>query len=75
MMDHNELNQSIPGLEDAEIVEIIDHHRLAAEETSKPIFMDIEPLGSTCTLVYGQYRIKMKLTLTKKPHLFFSLVL
>lgn len=56
MMDHNELNQSIPGLEDAEIVEIIDHHRLAAEKTSKPIFMDIEPLGSTCTLVYGQYR-------------------
>ena len=56
MMDHNELNQSIPGLEDAEIFEIIDHHRLAAEKTSKPIFMDIEPLGSTCTLVYGQYR-------------------
>lgn len=56
MMDHNELNQSIPGLDDAEVVEIIDHHRLAAEKTSKPIFMDIEPLGSTCTLVYGQYR-------------------
>ncbi|OHT08349.1 inorganic pyrophosphatase/exopolyphosphatase [Tritrichomonas foetus] len=56
MMDHNELNQSIPGLEDAEIFEIIDHHRLAAEKTQKPIFMDIEPLGSTCTLVYGQYR-------------------
>ncbi|KAK8886549.1 hypothetical protein M9Y10_042013 [Tritrichomonas musculus] len=56
MMDHNELNQSIPGLDDGEVVEIIDHHRLAAEKTSKPIFMDIEPLGSTCTLVYGQYR-------------------
>lgn len=56
MMDHNELNQGIPGLEDAEIFEIIDHHRLAAEKTSKPIFMDVEPLGSTCTIVYGQYR-------------------
>lgn len=56
MMDHNELNQGIVGLEDAEIFEIIDHHRLAAEKTQKPIFMDIEPLGSTCTLVYGQYR-------------------
>lgn len=56
MMDHNELNQGLPGLEDAEIFEIIDHHRLAAEKTQKPIFMDIEPLGSTCTLVYGLYR-------------------
>lgn len=56
MMDHNELNQGIPGLEDAEIFEIIDHHRLAAEKTSKPIFMDIEPLGSTCTIVYSLYR-------------------
>ena len=55
MLDHNELNQGIPGLEDAEIVEIIDHHRLAAEKTSKPIFLDIEPVGSTCSLVYGQY--------------------
>ncbi|KAK8849254.1 hypothetical protein M9Y10_018621 [Tritrichomonas musculus] len=48
MMDHNELDQSIPGLEDAEIVEIIDHHRLA-------IFLDVEPVGSTCTLVCGLY--------------------
>lgn len=55
MMDHNELDQSIPGLEDAEIIEIIDHHRLAAEKTSKPIFLDVEPVGSTCTLVCGLY--------------------
>lgn len=48
MMDHKELDQSIPGLEDAEIVEIIDHHRLA-------IFLDVEPVGSTCTLVCGLY--------------------
>lgn len=68
MMDHNELNQSIPGLEDAEIVEIIDHHRLAAEKTSKPIFLDVEPLGSTCTLVYGQY-IRNKVEIDKETAL------
>ena len=56
MMDHNELVQTIDGLEDAEIVEIIDHHRFAPEKTSKPIFIDCEPLGSTCSLVYGLYR-------------------
>lgn len=56
MMDHNELTQTIDGLEDAEILEIIDHHRFAPEKTSKPIFIDAEPLGSTCSLVYGLYR-------------------
>ena len=56
IVDHNEASQFIPGLEEAEIVEIIDHHRLAAEKTSKPIFIAAEPLGSTCTIVYGLYR-------------------
>ena len=56
MMDHNELVQTIDGLEDAEVVEIIDHHRFAPQKTQKPIFIDAEPLGSTCSLVYGLYR-------------------
>lgn len=56
MMDHNEKNQSVEGIEDAEIIEIIDHHRLAAEKTQTPIFMDVEPLGSTCTIVYLLFR-------------------
>ena len=56
MMDHNELTQTIEGLEDAEIMEIIDHHRFAPQKTQKPIFIDAEPLGSTCSLVYGLYR-------------------
>lgn len=56
MMDHNEKNQGIPGIEDCEIMEIIDHHRLAADKTQTPIFMDVEPLGSTCTIVYQLYR-------------------
>ncbi len=55
MVDHNELKQSIDGLEEADIIEIIDHHRLDAEKTKKPIFIASEPVGSTCTIVYHQY--------------------
>ncbi|MBR6003298.1 MAG: DHH family phosphoesterase, partial [Lachnospiraceae bacterium] len=52
LMDHNEPKQSIKGIETANILEIIDHHRLDAIKTSLPIFIDAEPLGSTCTIVY-----------------------
>lgn len=55
MVDHNELDQSVEGLEDAEVVEILDHHRLDAEKTRGPIFIAAEPVGSTCTIVYHQY--------------------
>jgi manganese-dependent inorganic pyrophosphatase len=55
MVDHNELDQSVEGLEEAEIIEIIDHHRLDAEKTTHPIFIAAEPVGSTCTIVYHQY--------------------
>lgn len=55
LVDHNEASQSIKGLETANIVEIIDHHRLGALKTILPIYMDIEPLGSTCTIVYQLY--------------------
>ena len=55
LVDHNEIGQSIKGIEEAQVVEIIDHHRLDALKTSLPIFIDAEPLGSTCTIVYQQY--------------------
>ena len=55
LMDHNELEQSIPGIEQAEIVEIIDHHRLSAEKTFQPIYFYSKPVGSTCTIVYQHY--------------------
>lgn len=55
LVDHNESRQSIKGIETANIVEIIDHHRLDALKTSLPIFIDAEPLGSTCTIVYQLY--------------------
>ena len=56
MVDHNEADQSIYGIEKANIKEIIDHHRLAALTTELPIFIAAEPLGSTCTIVLSLYR-------------------
>ncbi len=56
MVDHNELAQSIPGLEDADVVEIVDHHRLGTIKTRDPIFIASEPLGSSCTIVYHLYQ-------------------
>ncbi len=56
LVDHNELSQSVPGLQQAEILEIIDHHRLADIQTTAPIFFRNEPLGSTSTIVAGMYR-------------------
>lgn len=55
LVDHNEPKQSIRGIETAEIVEILDHHRLDAVKTDLPIYIDAEPLGSTCTIVYRQF--------------------
>lgn len=55
LVDHNSKSQSIDGIEDAEIVEIIDHHRVAEVKTSKPIYFRNEPVGSTCTIVSNMY--------------------
>ena len=57
-MDHNEKAQSVPGLDQAEILEIIDHHRLADIETKNPITVRNEPVGSTTTIVAGMYQDK-----------------
>ena len=55
LVDHNEPAQSIDGIETANVLEIIDHHRLDSVSTKMPIFIDAEPLGSTCTIIYQQF--------------------
>jgi manganese-dependent inorganic pyrophosphatase len=55
LVDHSEQSQSVSGLNEAELIEIIDHHRLGDVETSKPIFMRCQPLGSTATIVAMMY--------------------
>ncbi len=56
LMDHNEMSQAIEGAEGADILEIIDHHRLGTLRTKLPLFFYAKPVGSTCTLVYELYR-------------------
>lgn len=55
LVDHNERGQAIEGIEDAKIVEIIDHHRLGGVQTSEPIYIHQEPVGCTCTIVANMY--------------------
>jgi len=55
LVDHNEKAQSVHGIEDAEILEIIDHHRIADIQTGKPIYFRNEPVGSTSTIVANMY--------------------
>jgi manganese-dependent inorganic pyrophosphatase len=56
LVDHNEQNQAIDGIETAQILEIIDHHRLSPIKTTYPIFFYAKPVGSTCTLISELYK-------------------
>ena len=56
LVDHNEAAQSVPGLEEAEILEIIDNHRLADIQTNNPITVRNEPVGSTNTIIAGMFQ-------------------
>lgn len=55
LVDHNERGQAVEGIEEAQIVEIIDHHRLGGLQTSEPIFIRHEPVGCTATIVANMY--------------------
>ncbi|NDC54295.1 MAG: putative manganese-dependent inorganic diphosphatase [Planctomycetia bacterium] len=57
LVDHNELAQAVHGADEAEIVEVLDHHRLGGGlKSTQPIRFVMEPVGSTCTLVARQFR-------------------
>jgi manganese-dependent inorganic pyrophosphatase len=57
LVDHNELSQAVQGAEDADIIEVLDHHRLGGSlKSSHPIRFSMEPVGSTCTLVAQMFR-------------------
>ena len=55
LVDHNELSQAVPGAEENEIIEIIDHHRIGSLTTPQPILFRNEPVGSTSTIVAEQF--------------------
>ncbi len=56
LVDHNEIGQSVSGLDQAEIIGIIDHHRLADVQTGSPVFMRNEPIGSTTSIIASMYQ-------------------
>lgn len=56
MVDHNELSQAVEGLVDAEILEVIDHHRIGNIETVNPVYFRNQPVGCTSTIIWQMYR-------------------
>ena len=56
LVDHNEKGQAVEGIDSAEILEIIDHHRIGTMETDGPVYFRNVPVGCTCTIVYQMYR-------------------
>ena len=56
LVDHNERAQAPDGIDNAEILEIIDHHRIGSLETMAPVFFRNQPLGCTATIIYQFYR-------------------
>ena len=56
LVDHNEKSQAVRGMETADILEIIDHHRLGTVETMSPVFFRNQPLGCTATIIYQMYQ-------------------
>lgn len=56
LVDHNESKQCVDGIKDADVLELIDHHRLGDFETENPIFILIRPVGCVNTVIYGLYK-------------------
>ena len=56
LVDHNETDQGIPGLDEVPVVEVVDHHRIAFAATRDPIRYTADVVGSTCTLVARMFR-------------------
>ena len=56
LVDHNEKSQAVTNIDEAEILEIIDHHRLGSLETMSPVYFRNQPLGCTATIIYQMYQ-------------------
>ncbi len=58
MVDHNEFDQSVGGIDNAKIIEVIDHHRISNFETAEPLYYTARPYGCTSTILYGEFKEK-----------------
>ncbi|MCF3944444.1 manganese-dependent inorganic pyrophosphatase [Oceanobacillus alkalisoli] len=55
LVDHNEFQQSADNIENAKVVEVVDHHRIANFETKEPLYFRAEPVGCTATILHKMY--------------------
>jgi manganese-dependent inorganic pyrophosphatase len=58
LVDHNEYGQAVAGADQAQLVQVVDHHKVGGFQTSEPLYVRIEPVGSTCTIVAQEYKEK-----------------
>ncbi len=58
LVDHNEFNQSVDGIDNAKVLEVIDHHRISNFETAEPLYYTAKPYGCTSTILYGEFKEK-----------------
>ena len=56
LVDHNEFNQSVEGIEKAKILGVTDHHRIANFETSEPLYYNAKPYGCTSTILFEEFK-------------------
>lgn len=56
LTDHNEFQQSISDIKDVEVIEVVDHHRVANFETANPLMMRLEPVGSASSIVFRMFK-------------------
>ncbi len=56
LVDHNEFAQSADGIEDAKVIEVIDHHRIYGFQTTEPLYYTAKPYGCTCTILYNMFK-------------------
>ena len=56
LVDHNEFNQSVEGIEKAKILSVTDHHRIANFETSEPLYYTAKPYGCTSTILFEEFK-------------------
>jgi len=56
LVDHNEYGQAVAGADQAQLVQIVDHHKVGGFQTSEPLYVRIEPVGSTCTIVAEAFK-------------------
>ena len=72
LVDHNEFQQSVSDIDQVQVTEVIDHHRIANFETSEPLYYRAEPVGCTATILNKMYK-EHQVTIEKKSLVCFCL--